>query len=69
MSSARSAPPPGAPAWPASAAAAEADAARRRGHHDHAEQRHELAGSYQALHDAYRQRETVFAAVMADRTD
>jgi hypothetical protein len=26
-------------------------------------------GSYQALHDAYRQRETVFAAVMADRTD
>ena len=50
-------------------ATAEARAARRRGHHDHAEQQSTLAGSYQALHDAYRQRETVFAAVMADRTD
>ncbi|MFY9932181.1 MAG: hypothetical protein WAK82_29645 [Streptosporangiaceae bacterium] len=28
-----------------------------------------LAASYQALHDAYRQRETVFATVMTDRTD
>ena len=28
-----------------------------------------LAASYQALHEAYRQRETVFAAVMADRAD
>ena len=50
-------------------AAAEAGAARRRGHHDHAEQQQVRAGSYQALHDAYRQRETVFAVVMADRTD
>jgi hypothetical protein len=50
-------------------AAAEADAARRRGHHDRADHQHELAGSYQVLHDTYRQRETVFAAVMADRTD
>jgi len=50
-------------------ATAEAGAARRRGHHDHADQQTTLAGSYQALHDAYRQRETVFAAVMADRTD
>jgi hypothetical protein len=50
-------------------ATAEARAARRRGHHDHADRQHELAGSYQVLHDAYRQRETVFAAVMADRAD
>ena len=50
-------------------ATAEAGTARRRGHHDHAEQQTTLAGSYQVLHDAYRQRETVFAAVMADRTD
>jgi hypothetical protein len=28
-----------------------------------------LAASYQALHDAYRDRETVFATVMADRAD
>ncbi len=28
-----------------------------------------LAASYQAMHDAYRERETVFAAVMADRAD
>jgi hypothetical protein len=48
---------------------AEARAARRRGHHDHAAQQTTLAGSYQVLHDAYRQRETVFAAVMADRTE
>ena len=50
-------------------AAADAHAAQRHGHHDQAEQKHELAASYQALHDTYRQRETVFAAVMADRTD
>ena len=36
--------------------------------HKPARQR-ELAASYQAMHDAYRQRETVFAAVMADRAD
>ncbi len=49
-------------------AAADAHAAQRRGHHDQAEQKHALAASYQALHDTYRQRETVFATVMADRT-
>jgi hypothetical protein len=50
-------------------ASAEADAARRHGHHGEAILKHELAASYQALQDAYRQRETVFAAVMADRAD
>ena len=50
-------------------AAADAHAARRHGHHDHAAEKQELAASYQALHDAYRQRETIFAATMADRTD
>ena len=29
----------------------------------------DLAASYKALHEAYRQRETVFAAIMADRAD
>ena len=48
---------------------ADAHAARRHGHHDHAAEKQELAASYQALHDAYRQRETIFAATMADRTD
>ena len=50
-------------------ATADAHAAEKNGHHDHADQKHELAASYQALHDTYRQRETIFAAVMADRTD
>ena len=50
-------------------AAAEAAAARQRGDHGTATSQHELAASYQVLHDAYRQRETVFAAVMADRED
>jgi hypothetical protein len=50
-------------------AAAEAQAAARRGDHDQAAKKQVLAGSYQALHDAYRQRETIFATVMADRTD
>ena len=50
-------------------AAADADAAQKHGHHDQAEQKHALAASYQALHDTYRQRETIFATVMADRTD
>ena len=49
-------------------ATADAHAAQKNGHHDHAAQKHELAGSYQALHDTYRQREEVFATVMADRT-
>jgi conjugative relaxase-like TrwC/TraI family protein len=50
-------------------AAAEAHAARKQGDHDHAAEKHELAASYQALHDTYRQREEVFATTMADRTD
>jgi conjugative relaxase-like TrwC/TraI family protein len=50
-------------------AAAEATAAARRGQHDHAAQQHQLGDSYQALHQAYRHRESVFAAVMADRAD
>ena len=50
-------------------AAAEADTAARRGHHQQASRQRELAASYQAMHDAYREREAVFAAVMADRGD
>ena len=50
-------------------AAADARAARQHGDHDQAAKKRELAASYQALHEAYRQRETVFAAVMADRVD
>ena len=49
-------------------ATADAHAAQKNGHHDHAAQKHQLAGSYRALHEAYRQRETIFAATMADRT-
>ena len=48
-------------------AAAEADTARRHGQHETAAQQQALAASYQAMHDAYREREAVFAAVMADR--
>jgi hypothetical protein len=47
----------------------EAEAARRHGDHAQAERKQELACSYQALHQAYRQREAVFAAAMADRAD
>ena len=50
-------------------AGAEATAAARRGQHDRATQQQDLADSYQALHQAYQQRETVFAAIMADRAD
>jgi hypothetical protein len=50
-------------------ASAEAVAARQRGEHQEAARKQELAGSYQALHDADRQRETVFAATMVDRDD
>jgi hypothetical protein len=49
-------------------AAAEAEAAQRRGQQEQASRQQELAASYQALHDAYREREAIFAAVMADRT-
>jgi conjugative relaxase-like TrwC/TraI family protein len=50
-------------------ATVEAAAARHRGDHGTATIKNELAASYQALQDAYRQHETVFAAVMADRDD
>jgi hypothetical protein len=50
-------------------AAAEAEAARRRGDYRQAIQEQERARSYRALEQAYRQRETVFAAVMTDRTE
>ena len=50
-------------------AGAEAAAAAHRGDHDTAARQQELAASYHALHQAYRQRETVFAATMADRAD
>ena len=62
-----------AAAWQARLAAlratADARAAAQRGDHHHAERKRGLAASYQALQDAYRQREDVFAAVMADRAD
>ena len=62
-----------AAAWNARLAAirasAEAKAAARRGQHGHAAQQQQLGDSYQALHEACRHRETVFAAVMADRAD
>src|SRR5215469_8524547 len=48
-------------------ATAEADTARRQGQHGKASQQQALAASYQAMYDAYREREAVFAAVMADR--
>ena len=50
-------------------AGAEATAAANRGQHDRAIQQRDLAASYQALHQAYQHRETVFAAIMADRAD
>ena len=50
-------------------AAAEADATDRRGHHEQASRQRDLAASYQAMHDAYREREAVFTVVMADRAD
>jgi hypothetical protein len=48
-------------------ASAEARAARHQGRDEKASQQQSLAASYQAMHDAYRQREAVFAVVMADR--
>jgi hypothetical protein len=50
-------------------AGAEAKAASGRGQHDTAARHQELGDSYQALYEAYRQRETVFAAAMADRAE
>ena len=48
---------------------AEAAAAQQHGDHQGAARQQNLANSYQALHEVYRQRETVFAATMADRQD
>ena len=50
-------------------ASTQAAAAANRSDHDTAIGQQELAGSYQALHMAYRQREAVFATIMADRAD
>ena len=50
-------------------AAAEGRAAGHRGDPGHAAAGHKLAAGYQALEEAYRQRETVFAQTMADRAD
>jgi conjugative relaxase-like TrwC/TraI family protein len=50
-------------------ASAEAKAAHNRGQHEHAALQQQLSDSYQALHQAYRHRETVFAAIMSDRAD
>ena len=69
MSSARSAPAPGTPAWPASAPPPTPTPPRNTATTTKPNRKHALAASYQALHDTYRQRETVFATVMADRAD
>jgi conjugative relaxase-like TrwC/TraI family protein len=53
----------------ATRADAEAQAATSRGQTEAAAGHQVLAASYRAMHDAYRDRETVFAAVMADRAD
>ncbi len=50
-------------------AGAEAAAARHRGDPGTVARQQELATSYQALYEAYQQREEVFAATMADRAD
>ena len=51
----------------AARAGAEAAAAERSGREEAAARHRVLAASYRALHDAYRERESVFAGVMADR--
>jgi hypothetical protein len=48
---------------------AEAEAARNHGREDLAAQHQVLAASYRAMHNAYRERETVFAATMEDRAE
>jgi AAA domain/TrwC relaxase len=50
-------------------AAAEAQATRDRGREDLAAQHQVLAASYRAMHDAYREREDIFAATMEDRAE
>jgi hypothetical protein len=48
---------------------AEAAAAGRSGRTERAARHQVLAASYRAMHEAYRERESVFAGVMADRAD
>jgi AAA domain/TrwC relaxase len=48
---------------------AEAQAASNRGQHAVAARQAELAASYRAMHEAYRERENIFAAVMGDRAE
>jgi hypothetical protein len=50
-------------------AAAEADAARKDGDHHRAGRHENLAASYRAMHNRYRQQESIFARTMADRQD
>ena len=50
-------------------AEAEAKAAVDRGDEHAADRQQVLAASYRAMHDAYREREAVFATTMADRAD
>jgi hypothetical protein len=48
-------------------AAAEADAARKTGHHDRAQRHETLDASYQAMRNHYRQQERIFTQTMDDR--
>ena len=50
-------------------AAAEADAVRKAGDHARAGRHEELAASYRAMGNSYRQQETLFAQTMTDRTE
>jgi TrwC relaxase/AAA domain len=50
-------------------AAAEADTARKDGDHDRAGRHQELAASYRAMRERYRQQESVFGQIMADRQE
>jgi hypothetical protein len=50
-------------------ATAESEAAQRRGQLEEAARQQALASGYRAMHDAYRDREATFAAVIADRAD
>ena len=68
-SCARSAPPPGTPAWPACAPPLRPAPPPSAATTTTPRPSKALAAGYQALEQAYRQRETVFATVMADRAD
>src|SRR5262249_35878187 len=53
----------------ATRAAAEAAAARKVGDHTRARRHEELASSYRAMSERYREQETVFTQTMADRQE